>query len=272
MEEKLKADRGLIVAGKSSSGPDAILKAREIRPDVIVVDLEMPFMSGLETIEHLMASYPTPMLATTRRSIEDIKEPLEKGALEVIKKSEIEKCTPADFSQKIRFLTSVTVFARVSRYSSKESTPLPKTSMECPCHSQKIITIASSTGGPRAISEILRKLPEDTPFPIVIAQHMPEGFTEGMVRWMNTLSKLSIKVGETGDRLKEGMVYFSPAEKHMIIDEAKCITLELQKNSDIYHPSCNKLLNSAARMYGKNTIAVILTGMGDDGVEGMKTV
>jgi two-component system chemotaxis response regulator CheB len=135
-----------------------------------------------------------------------------------------------------------------------------------------IIAIASSTGGPKALNVILPELPEDFESPVVIAQHIAEGFVHGMVGWLDQISKVKVKIAEAGELLKPGTVYVSPPDRHTVINYGDRISFIDRKSSDIYHPSCDVLLMSVASVYGAKAIGVILTGMGSDGVKGIQKI
>jgi two-component system chemotaxis response regulator CheB len=139
-------------------------------------------------------------------------------------------------------------------------------------NSEKLVAVASSSGGPEALSILLSGLPAKFPCPVVIAQHMSDGFITGMVEWLKKTTLLNVKVGFDGDILEAGTVYVSPSEKHMQIKEGGRISLVQRRSADIYRPSCDILLNSAAALYGPKGIGIILTGMGRDGVLGIKSI
>jgi len=174
---------------------------------------------------------------------------------------------------KIRYLSKVDVVAHLqsigSGYKIKDGSafvaprPFPKIG---------VVAIAASTGGPHAINSILSQLPATFPFPIVISQHISEGFTQGMVDWLKCGTPLTIAVAEHGDRLMSGHVYVNPAENSMRVSEQGIILLGARDASQIYNPCCNTLLASVATAYRKRVIGLILSGMGDDGVSGMQSI
>ena len=135
-----------------------------------------------------------------------------------------------------------------------------------------IVSIAASTGGPDALSVILSSLNEKFPCPIVIAQHITDGFVTGMVEWLKGICRLKVKVAADGEPLVAGTAYISRSEKHMVINNSKQISFLDRSPKDIYRPSCDALLTSVASVYGPKSIGIILTGMGTDGVLGMKKI
>lgn len=135
-----------------------------------------------------------------------------------------------------------------------------------------IVAIAASTGGPHVLALILAALPGDYPVPIVVAQHISDGFAEGMATWLNARTPLEVVAPAHGTPLRPGRVYVAPPEYNMRISAEKVIEMCDRRNDDIHHPSCDLLLFSAARIFGRRSIGVILTGMGSDGVAGMKQI
>jgi two-component system chemotaxis response regulator CheB len=134
-----------------------------------------------------------------------------------------------------------------------------------------ILAIAASTGGPQVIQAILSRLPAGFP-PIVIAQHIGDGFTAGMVAWLARSTQLKVKQAEPGDHLSAGTVYVNPAECAMRVELGGTLSVVARDASQVYRPSCDTLLQSVAKVYRERAVALILTGMGDDGVAGMMAI
>jgi two-component system chemotaxis response regulator CheB len=132
-----------------------------------------------------------------------------------------------------------------------------------------VFVIASSTGGPQALAQVLGQLPKAFPCPILIAQHVIPGFAAGMAKWLATVSNLPVKLAEQGEPILPGWVYLSPSEAHLSISQNQRLELLNIKVTDIYRPSCNVLLESAARVFGSKSVGIILTGMGSDGAKGL---
>jgi two-component system chemotaxis response regulator CheB len=135
-----------------------------------------------------------------------------------------------------------------------------------------IVAIAASTGGPQAVNAILPNLPATFPLPIVITQHIAEGFTQGMVDWLNGGTPLTVVMARNDAQLVPGHVYINPAENSMRINDKGVIILGDRDASHIFHPCCNTLLTSVAAAFQKSVIGLILSGMGDDGVAGMQAI
>lgn len=137
---------------------------------------------------------------------------------------------------------------------------------------KQIFAIASSTGGPQALETIFKKLPVDFPAPIVVAQHISDGFAGGLVEWLDHNVALGVKLAEEGQLLQAGNVYISPSESHMQITLSRQVRLLAQPSGSIYHPNCDLLLESVAQAYADKAVGIICTGMGNDGVAGMQSL
>jgi two-component system chemotaxis response regulator CheB len=270
----LESDPGIVVAGEASNGEEAIDKVASLKPDIVTMDIEMPVMGGLEAIERIVAENPVPILVVTSLiGVRTAFAAVSKGALDVIEKPDISHENVRTFIQKIRYLAKVDVSAHLrairgqSGADGERSVLIQKDFMK-----GGIVAIAASTGGPHVIRNILSQLPARFPIPIVITQHIAEGFTQGMVDWLNGGTPLTVRVAINGDLLVAGHVYVNPAEQSMRITEQGMIILGDRDVRQLYNPSCNTLLSSVATAYRKEAIGLIMTGMGDDGVEGMQAI
>lgn len=264
----LSADRSIRVVGEAENGAQAVEKVRELRPDIVIMDVEMPVMSGIQAIEKIMAYNAVPILVVTSQGGADVAySAISKGALEVVPKSDLDPDAPEKFNENVKLLAKVRVVTHIggrnvtlpSRKETGEGVP-------------RVVAIASSTGGPKALSVVLPEIPADFPAPIVVAQHIADGFAEGMVSWLGAISKVRVKVGEDGETLAPATVYIAPSERHMMVTIGDRISLIERKPTDFFRPSCDMLLLSVAATYGVKAIGVILTGMGTDGVQGMRRI
>ncbi|MBF0506381.1 MAG: chemotaxis-specific protein-glutamate methyltransferase CheB [Nitrospirae bacterium] len=269
----LSTDKEILVVGEATNGREAVARVPDLKPDIVTMDIEMPVMDGLEATELIMASHPVPILVvTTRGDAHTAYAAISKGALDLVVKPDINLDAAREFIDKIKLLSKVRVIAHLGGHrAAKAIEVLPKPVFDGK-QSDRIAAIAASTGGPEALSVILSRLPEKFPCPVVIAQHISDGFVTGMVEWLKGLSHLDIKVAADGDCLAAGIVYVSPSEKHMEVNGMRRISLIDRHPKDIYRPSCDVLLSSVAKVYGPKGIGVILTGMGSDGATGIKKI
>lgn len=270
----LESEPGIVVVGEASNGVEAIAKVASLKPDIVTMDIEMPVMGGLEAIERIIAAHPVPILVVTSLSgVRTAFAAMSKGALDVIEKPDITPENVQTFIKKIRYLAKVDVAAHLRAMGSRD-----KATSESAAVVQKglskggIVAIAASMGGPQAIQTILSHLPATFPIPIVISQHIAEGFTRGMVEWLNDGTPLSVVMAGNGARLAPGHVYVNPAEHSMRITPQGMIILGDRDAAQIYHPSCNTLLSSVAAAYRQGVVGLIMSGMGDDGVAGMQAI
>ncbi len=273
LNEILSSSGEIEIIGEVGDGRRALDKVKSGRPDIVLMDIEMPVMDGLTAIEHIMSENPVPILVITgREDAQTAYNAISRGALEVITKPEVD--TDAEnFVRQVKILAGVKVIRhmKIRATAIKESFFSPKEERS-PSNSDRIIAVASSTGGPKALSLLLSGLPAALPCPIVIAQHITDGFLPGMVKWLTGLTALKVKTAVRGEQLIPGVVYFSPTNYHMEINTDKRVSLVKIESADIYRPSCDKLLLSVAKVYKSAALGIILTGMGYDGAKGIKKI
>lgn len=270
----LESEPGIIVAGEAADGMEAISMVASLKPDIVTMDIEMPVMGGLEAIERIIAENPVPILVVTALTgVRTAFSAVSKGALDVIEKPDISTENVRNLIKKIRLLARVNVATHLQTLRKPSGTAgLRGVSIQKGFSKAGIVAIAASTGGPQAIHRILSHLPAQFPVPIVITQHVAEGFTQGMVDWLGMGTPLKVKVAANGERLAAGCVYVNPAEHSMRITAQGIIILGDRDESQVYHPSCNTLLCSVAAAYRERVIGLIMSGMGEDGVAGMQAI
>lgn len=277
----LENESDMDVIGEAANGREAVDLARSLKPDLITMDIEMPVMSGIAAIEEIMFSKAVPILVVS--SVADARNALDavgRGALEVVNKPDFSPEEAANFVAKVRMLAGVSVVTRMRPRLSAASKPVVTAITPAaiiPAHSSsteyaRVFAIACSTGGPQALTQILPALPANFPCPIVIAQHISDGFAGGLVDWMGRLCKLPVRLAAEGDLLQAGVVHISPSEAHCSVTPARRITFVERVPQDIYHPSCDMLLSSVANVFGQQAIGIILTGMGRDGAKGIARI
>lgn len=267
LKDIFATDSDIEVVGTAENGKEGVEKVRELRPDFVTMDINMPVMNGLEAIDLIMAENPIPILVVS--SINDAKVAFSacaKGAMDVFPKSDVDPDKAHKLVDKVKLLANVKVIGHTN------PTPPPPAPVEETVGFRKIVAIACSTGGPKALSAIFPELPSSFPYPIVIAQHIEDGFLGGLVGWLNQISPIPVEEGLQGIKLSPGKIYISPSERHMQIDKTGKISFIDRKPADTYYPSCDILLTSVASSFGKNSVGVILSGMAQDGVKGMQEI
>ncbi|MBS7326238.1 MAG: chemotaxis-specific protein-glutamate methyltransferase CheB [Thiopseudomonas sp.] len=275
LSEMLHASPDIRVIGEAANGEEAVRLAEQLKPDVICMDLDMPVMNGIEAIDAIMHQKAIPILVVSAEA--DAKkayQALATGALDIISKPGLDHAETTNLLNKIRLLAGVSVITRLRR--SGAALPVHVPASRSPAALQRnyrhLVAIACSTGGPQALAGLLPRLSRDFPAPVLISQHISDGFVEGMVQWLGTLSALPVKVAEQDEPLRAGQIYVSPSESHMTITDSDRIHLIGRQDSDIYRPCCNLLLESVAATHGPDSIGLIMTGMGRDGANGMLAI
>lgn len=282
MQELLNAQPDIEVVGVA---PDPIAAREVIRntnPDVITLDVEMPRMDGLEFLDRLMRLRPMPVVmvsSLTEKGSEVTLRALELGAVDFVSKPKMGladglKSYSDEISDKVRAASA----ARIRRagpqvdVSLKEGVAIAKTpALHRVSATEKLLIIGASTGGTEAIKAVLIKLPPDCPG-ILIAQHMPEGFTKSFAARLNNLCRITVCEAAGGERILPGHAFIAPGHSHLLVKRsgANYVT-ELSQAEPVnrHRPSVDVLFRSAAQVAGQNAIGVILTGMGKDGAQGL---
>lgn len=281
ISEVIDRDDELEVAGTAPNGKVALMKLRQLKPDIVTLDIEMPGLDGIETLKEIRkADSTTPIImlsALTRTGADLTLEALASGASDYLLKPQ----KVSDFAATLKELNERLVpklKAHVSRArkakpeaDQEPSTPPFRPSPKDANGPFKILCIGTSTGGPNALETIFHKLQEPLTVPTVIVQHMPPVFTRSLAERLNKLSPNHVVEGEQGQAVKPGWAYIAPGGKHMEIrrvGEELQIHLHEGAPENSCRPAVDTLFRSVARIYGNAALAVILTGMGQDGLKG----
>ncbi|MCP1312825.1 chemotaxis-specific protein-glutamate methyltransferase CheB [Halomonas sp. 707D7] len=261
------------IVGEASNGREAVALARRLVPQLVTMDLTMPVMDGLAAIDEIMHTKALPILVVSERfEAPTAYRALELGALEVIGKPTLADTDATRLLERVRLLAGVAVITRLRRRSDTSCSPPPSAYQPPPRAFRRIVAIACSTGGPQALARLLSRLPADFLPPVVIAQHISHGFIDGMAQWLSSICHLPVSVARAGEFLKPGAVYLSPSESNLEVTFDHRFKLTPSPAGALYHPSCDTLLCSVAEVYGSDAIGVIMTGMGRDGVQGMRAI
>ena len=263
------AQPGFRVVAVAANGDDAAAQARRHRPDVITMDLSMPDSDGFAGIATIMAEVPTPILVLTANRAERVGfKALALGALDILEKpgaAEDLAAYGAVLRHKLRLLAGVPVIRHVRG--------LQRTRFAGPDRRARaeLVAIGASLGGPHALATILKALPLTFPAPVVVVQHIADGFTEGLADWLSAEGPLPVRVAKDGDPLQAGRVLLAPSGSHLLVEERE-VRLSGGAPVDTFRPSVTPLFESAARSFGARTCGVLLTGMGRDGAAGLLTL
>ncbi|WP_224243790.1 chemotaxis-specific protein-glutamate methyltransferase CheB [Hyalangium gracile] len=274
--EALGQDPDLTVVGTCVDGKEALARVKELRPNVVTMDVDMPVMDGLTAVEHIMAECPTPILVLTADPRQQAPEltcrALELGALGLRVKPSIDDGLEAwNLAKELKLLASV----RVIRHLRGPKRITPPVRNELPSllpPSMGMVAVAASTGGPQVLHRMLSELPADFPAPIAIVQHINAAFAESLAGWLANSCRLKVRLAQDGELLMPGHVLIAPPGMHMVIPFRGRVALKPGVERDGHMPSATVLLESAAKAYGRRALGVILTGMGEDGAAGMLAI
>ena len=267
------------VAGVAHNGLDALLKVEQLQPDVVTLDVEMPDMDGLTALRHLMARYPRPVVmlsSQTQHGAITTLRALSIGAVDFVAKPS--GAISLDFSrvreellQKIRAAALARVRAQVaSTRRPPEATRVPRA--KYPGAFEHLVVIGCSTGGPRALAALVPELPAEAPTAYLIVQHMPAGFTRSLAERLDASGPIAVREAVAGDRLEGGTALVAPGDYHLRLSPSGAVELDQAARVHGVRPSVDVALESVSERFGSKTVAVILTGMGQDGAAGAAVV
>jgi len=265
----IASEAGFEVVASAGDGNTAAAMARELKPDVITMDLNMPDADGFSGIARIMAETPTPILVLTadRQEVVGFRA-LSLGALDILEKPAA-SVDLGEYGQvlrsRLRLLAGVKVIRHLRGLRERRG-PAPIV------HGRAdVVVIGASLGGPRALATLLRGLSREFPVPIAVVQHIADGFTEGLASWLAQESRLDVREAVDGEPLRPGRVLLAPTGRHLVLGKGVA-HLSDAAPVDTFRPSVTPLFLSAARAYGPRCCGVILTGMGRDGAEGMRAL
>lgn len=288
----LTSEHDITVIGEARTGTEAVEMAEQLKPDLITMDVQMPDLDGIEATRLIMTRSPRPILVVSSAALTDVELSLEatrSGALMVIAKPQgvHSPAHESDRRQLISMVRALSTVKVVRRHGSATQTPVstavqpargarPIAPPRVPSGAPELLAIAASTGGPAALRTILSQLPASFPVPVLIVQHIARGFSAGLAHWLSGDSAMPVKLGELGEPARAGTVYIAPDDRHLGVrrDAAGVLRIILDAASPVgtFRPSATYLFRSCAEQVGRGVLALILTGMGDDGVDGLREV
>jgi len=278
----LSSDPDIQVVGFANSGIEAIELVKKKKPDIITMDIHMPGMDGYEATRAIMETVPTPIVivsgSSNRKEVANTFRLLDAGALAVvIRPPGFEHprfaASRKELVQTVKLMSEVKVVRRFMRIRKEQIKPIKLVqTFENDLKRIQVIAIGASTGGPMALQIILSRLPGDLQVPVLIVQHIAKGFVKGFVEWLSATSGIKLKIAEDGERISAGIGYIAPDNFHMGVSRGSKIILSDQPPENGLKPSVSYLFRSVAETFGPNALGVLLTGMGKDGADGLKTM
>ena len=293
-----EAEPGMEVVGEASNGREAVALVQQLRPHLVTMDLEMPLMDGVAAVEEIMCTRAVPILVVS--SVADAPRALDAvahGALEIVPKPDTTPEAAAHLLARARLLAGVSVITRLRARSSAAPSPLAEaapgvlTAAPTPAPAPvlthalvpacvggallpgtRVFAVAASTGGPQALAQILPALPPDFACPVLVAQHISDGFAQGMAQWLASLCPLPVRLACDGEALRPGHIYIAPSEHHLAVTAQHQLQWRPRLPQDLYRPSCDVLLSSVAAVFRAQAVGIVLSGMGHDGACGLAAI
>jgi two-component system chemotaxis response regulator CheB len=285
ISDMLASDPRITVVGTAVNGKDALAKLSALKPDVMTLDIEMPVMNGLDVLRQVMVNAPLPILMVSSLTDEGAKQTLmalDLGAVDYIPKNL--QGSAMNIVAIKRNLVEKVVMAyeagpKLAQFARQPSSERPVVAGHTRTGNsgtgKKIVAIGCSTGGPRALQEILPRFPKDFPAAILVVQHMPKSFTGTFAERLNELSQIEVREALEGDVVKPGVALIAPGGVHLTLSRRNESEIEVALSSNpvtLHIPSVDIMMTSAAAVFKERTLGVILTGMGHDGLDGMKAI
>lgn len=299
--DALHKDPNIEVVGTANNGKSAVFKSHVLEPDIITMDIEMPIMNGLDALKEIMKVNPKPVImmsVLTQHGADATFKALEYGAVDFIPKpSTMLSMSVSDISDLLINKVKSVAKSKIS-FNAKQQAKIIEESektvgkdslqpskridlekkseiVKVKDFSNKIVAIGTSTGGPSALITVFKNLPENFPCPVVVVQHMPEGFTKAFAERLNGCSKLDVKEAEDGDKILPGKGFVAPGHSHIELEKVGSdFFIKLGRGEKVsgHRPSIDVMFDSVSKNFSDKIVAVIMTGMGKDGAQGILNI
>jgi two-component system chemotaxis response regulator CheB len=270
------------VVGTASNGEEGVRMVQSLHPDLVTMDVYMPKMNGADAVKEIMRIHPVPIVIVSNNSkphsMDLTFQAMRAGALTVVNKPSLhDPESNSNLVRTVRLMAGVPVIHHWGTVKvTPSATPSKPTLSTKTIIQQKdltskvrVIGIAASTGGPSTVAAVLKNLPVDFPLPIILVQHFSPGFTNGLIDWLGTQINLRVQIAAHGDNLEPGTLLIAPDDYHLRINGTMMVVLSQEPSYKGLRPSANPLFESMAVAFGPTALGIILTGMGDDGADGL---
>ncbi|MBE9503917.1 MAG: chemotaxis response regulator protein-glutamate methylesterase [Proteobacteria bacterium] len=292
VSKMVESDPEIKVIAVARDGEEGIKLVKHLKPDIITLDIEMPRMGGLEALQHIMAEHPTPVIIVSSLSKEGAKvtlDAMDMGAVDFIPKNLTNAAIDVIKIQN-ELIEKIKTFAgkRLSRVKPKDGSEkevvqhlsIPKGLIPFGARATilktAVVAIGTSTGGPKALQDVLPKFPADFPVAILVVQHMPKAFTGPFAERLDKACQIHVKEAEDGELVRASVAYVAPGNIHMKVVRRKSTEVSIELTGEpadlLYKPSVTVMMNSVADVYPGRSVAVMMTGMGSDGLDGMRAI
>ena len=276
--QMLAADDSINVVGTAMDGTFCLKKIEELQPNVVTLDLEMPGMNGIDTLKEIMRKHPVPVIVFSSHSTEGAMvtmKALGLGAFDFVPKPKDAAAHMAETARELISKVKAAAECKLKPRILPGTAPKPEKTAAPNGAPNKVVAIGVSTGGPQALEFVLSQLPGDFPGAITVVQHMPDGFTDMFARRLDEICPLRVKEAQSGDLLQPGRVLICPGSRHMKVKRlplGDIAVLSDEPRVNGHRPSADVLLKSVAEEFKANAVGILMTGMGDDGAEGLGAI
>lgn len=276
--QMLAGDDGIEVVGTAMDGSFCLKKIDELKPSVITLDLEMPGMNGIDTLKEIMRRQPVPVIVFSSHSTHGASvtmKALGLGAFDFVTKPKDASAHMTETAKELIAKIKAAAECRLKPRILSGIPPKPEKATVSSAAPTRVVAIGVSTGGPQAMEYLLSQLPKDFPGTIVVVQHMPDGFTDMFARRLDEICPLRVKEAQSGDLLQPGRVLICPGSRHIKVKRlplGDIVVLSDDPHVNGHRPSADVLLRSVAEEFKSQAIGVLMTGMGDDGAEGLGAI
>lgn len=273
--QMLAVDESIEVVGTAMDGTFCLKKIEELKPSVVTLDLEMPGMNGIDTLKEIMRRQPVPVIVFSSHSTEGASvtmKALGLGAFDFVTKPRDASAHMAEIAKELIAKVKAAADCKLKPRMVLGTPVKPQKASAAAGSPTRVVAIGVSTGGPQAMEYLLSQLPGDFPGAIAVVQHMPDGFTDMFARRLDEISTLRVKEAQSGDLLQPGRVLICPGSRHMKVKRlpfGDVVILSDEPHVNGHRPSADVLLRSVAEEFKTQAVGVLMTGMGDDGAEGL---